>query len=82
MVFAACMKKQEAPGSTFRKHMSIAKGLLSENDYLLSEILFNPYTLPQVEKISEKLTYLIELLKNRDSKALHSFFGELRKNIS
>jgi prephenate dehydrogenase len=81
-VFAACMVKQEAPGTTFRKHMAIAKGLMSENDYLLSEILFSPYTLPQVEHISEKLTYLIEVIKNKDSAELHKFLGELRSNIS
>ena len=39
-VFAAVMKHQEAPGTTFKKHMAIAKGLLSEDDYLLQEILF------------------------------------------
>ena len=33
------MKHQEAPGTTFKKHMAIAKGLLSEDDYLLQEIL-------------------------------------------
>ena len=40
-VFAAVMKHQEAPGTTFKKHMAIARGLLSEDDYLLQEILFN-----------------------------------------
>ena len=37
-VFAAVMKHQEAPGTTFKKHMAIAKGLLSEDDYLLQEM--------------------------------------------
>lgn len=48
-VFSAVMKHQEAPGTTFKKHMAIAKGLLSEDDYLLQEILFNPRTPSQVE---------------------------------
>jgi len=81
LIFGSCMKKQEAPGTTFRKHMTIARGLMSENDYLLSEILLNPNTLPQVEQIKDKLSDLIEMLKNRDSEALHSFFAEIRKNI-
>ncbi len=81
MVFAACMKHQEAPGTTFKKHLSIAQGLLSENDYLLSEILLNPYTLPQIERISEKLSDLTEMIRQKDTKALHKFAGELRKNI-
>lgn len=81
LVFAACMKKLQAPGTTFKKHMNIAKGLLSENDYLLSEILFNPFTIEQVEKINQKLIYLLEVIKARDTMELHKFFDELRKNI-
>ena len=80
-VFAACMKKQNAPGTTFKKHMNIAKGLLSENDYLLSEILLNPYTIEQVENINSKLELLIKLIKNRDTVEIHRFIASLRKNI-
>ena len=82
LVFAGCMKKQEAPGTTFRKHMAIAKGLMSENDYLLSEILMSPYTEPQLERIREKLTFLIDVIKNKDTNALHEFLADVRKNIS
>ena len=81
MVFAACMKHQEAPGTTFKKHLAIAEGLLSENDYLMSEILLNQHTLPQIEHIHEKLSALMNMIKQKDTKALHEFVGELRKNI-
>lgn len=81
LVFAGCMKKQEAPGTTFKKHMTIAKGLMSENDYLLSEVLMNPYTEPQLERIREKLTYLLDVVKRKDTKELHAFLAEVRKNI-
>jgi len=81
MVFAACMKYQEAPGTTFKKHLAIAEGLLSENDYLLSEILLNPHTLPQIERIHEKLSGLMEMVKKKNTKALHEFVEELRRNI-
>jgi prephenate dehydrogenase len=82
MVFAACMKKQEAPGTTFRKHHEIAKGLLlSEDDFLLSEILFSPFTLEQLEKISEKLEYLREIIKEKDTTRMRQFLNELRRNI-
>ena len=50
LVFTGVMKPQEAPGTTFKKHMNIARGLLSEDDYLLSEILFNPHTPGQDRK--------------------------------
>ena len=81
MVFAACMKRQEAPGTTFKKHMAIAEGLLSENDYLLSEILLNPHTLPQIERIHEKLSGLMKMVRQKDTRALHEFVGELRRNV-
>jgi prephenate dehydrogenase len=81
MVFAACMKKQEAPGTTFRKHFEIAKGLFSEDDFLLSEVLFSPFTLEQLENISEKLEYLREIIKEKDEDKMRQFLNILRKNI-
>jgi len=81
MVFAACMKHLEAPGTTFKKNLAIAEGLLSENDYLLSEILLNPYTLPQIERIHEKLSDIMDMIRQKDVGALHQFVGELRRNI-
>ncbi len=81
LVFAACMKKQDAPGTTFSKHYNIAKGLLSEDDYLLSEILFNPFTSGQVEKIRLKLKELLTIIEKRDSEEMKVFLSEVRKNI-
>jgi prephenate dehydrogenase len=81
LVFAACMKKQEAPGTTFRKHLDIAKGLFSEDDFLLSEILFSPFTLEQLELISEKMEYLREIIKEKDTEKMRAFLNGLRKNI-
>ena len=34
LVFASVMKYQEAPGTTFKRHMDIARGLLSEDDFI------------------------------------------------
>lgn len=81
LVFAACMKKQEAPGTTFRKHLDVARGVLSEDDFLLSEILFNRFTIEQVEKIRGQLARLIEIVNTRDFDALKEFFDALRQNI-
>jgi prephenate dehydrogenase len=81
LVFAACMKTQEAPGTTFRKHLDVARGVLSEDDYLLSEILFNPFTIDQVVKIRTQLASLIKIVEKRDFVALKDFFDELRENI-
>ena len=81
LVFASVMKKQEAPGTTFKKHMSIAHGLLSEDDYLLSEILFNPFTSEQVEKIRAQLADLLDIIQNKDSNRMKGFLAQVRKNI-
>jgi len=81
MVFAACMKKQEAPGTTFRKHLNIAKGLLSEDNHLLAEIMFNPYTVKQIEEINSLLVYLTHIIRGRDYEEMQRFLNKLRNNI-
>ncbi len=82
MVFAACMKKQEAPGTTFRRHLDIAKGLLSEDDHLLAEIMFNTHTIRQIEEINSRLSYLTHILRGRDYEEMQKFLSELRNNIA
>ncbi len=81
LVFAACMKRQEAPGTTFRRHLEIAKGLLSEDARLLAEILFNPHTVSRIEEISSRLTYLTHIIKSRDYEEMEKFLNKLRENI-
>ncbi len=82
LVFASVMKKQEAPGTTFKKHMDIARGLLSEDDYLLSEILFNPFTSKQVEKIREQLGELLKIIETKDGEKMQAFLKMVRNNIA
>lgn len=81
LVFASVMKPQEAPGTTFKRHMDIAKGLLSEDDYLLSEILFNPNTPKQVENIRRELASLLDIIEHKDSERMQAFLRKVRKNI-
>ena len=81
MVFAASMKEQKAPGTTFRKHLDIAKGLLSEDDHLLAEIMFNPYTVKQIEEINSRLAYLTHIIRGRDYEEMQKFLNKLRHNI-
>ena len=81
LVFASVMKRQDAPGTTFKRHMSLAEGLLSEDDYLLTEILFNPYTSNQVERIREKLKELLHIIEEKDCKQMKQFLTDVRKNI-
>ena len=75
------MKHQDAPGTTFKRHMKIARGLLSEDDYLLTEILFNPRTPHQIERIQEELDILQRIIKDKDSEGMKEYLTKIRKNI-
>lgn len=81
LVFASVMKHQDAPGTTFKRHMAIARGLMSEDDFLLSEILFNPNTPAQLAKIQSQLSRLNEIIVNHDSEKMTEFLEEVRNNI-
>jgi prephenate dehydrogenase len=80
-VFCAVMQPQEAPGTTFKKHLAIAQGLLSEDDYLLQEILFNPRTGGQVERIRTQLKNLLAIIEKRDAPALKDYISCLRTQL-
>lgn len=81
LVFAAVMKHQEAPGTTFKKHLNVARGLLSEDDYLLSEILFNPHTANQIEAIKSQMTELQDIVEQKDLVRMQQFLTKVRTNI-
>lgn len=80
--FAAVMKHQDAPGTTFKRHMAIAKGVLSEDECLLREILFNPRTSGQVSKIRTELKELIDIIDRKDEDALHKYLEKIRRHIA
>ena len=82
LVFASIMKHQDAPGTTFKKHLSIAQGLLSEEDFLLTEILFNPNTPRQLKLIQQKMAELLDIVNKKDSQAMLEFLTKVRKNIA
>ena len=80
-VFSAVMKHQDAPGTTFKRHLAIARGVLSEDDTLLREILFNPRTKSHVEGIRAELKELIQIIDEHDEEALNQYLTKIRKNI-
>ncbi len=80
-VFSAVMKHQDAPGTTFKRHLGIAKGVLSEDDTLLREILFNPRTKTHVENIRSELKDLIQIIEARDEAAFADYLAKIRGNI-
>jgi prephenate dehydrogenase len=81
LVFAACMDAKAVPGSTFKKHRKIARGLLSEDDRLLAEILFNPCSVAEIEKVNSRLEFLKHVIRGRDFDEAVKFFEKLRRNV-
>ena len=80
-VFSAVMKHQDSPGTTFKRRLKIARGVLSEDDTLLREILFNPKTKSHVEQIRAELKELIQIIDDRNEEALNKYLVKIRKNI-
>lgn len=80
-VFAAVMKHQDAPGTTFKRHMRIAKGVLNEDDYLLQEILFNPYTHDQVSQIRTELKELLAIIDKKDAPSMKAYLAKIRRHV-
>ena len=72
-VFAAVMKHQDAPGTTFKRHL--------EDDYLLQEILFNPYTSEQVEHIRTELKDLLGIIERKDEQGMTAYLTKIRGNL-
>ena len=81
LVFGSAMEHQPAPGTTFKRHLAIARGLMSEDDYLLSEILFNPNSPGQRRRISDALEHLREMIESHDAAAMKKFLDGVRDNI-
>lgn len=81
-VFSAIMKHIDAPGTTFKRHEKIAKGVLSEDNFLLQEILFNPHSAGQVERILVELTELHDIIKEKDHDRMKAYLTKIRENIS
>lgn len=82
LVFGSAMKPQPAPGTTFKRHLAIARGLMSEDDYLLSEILFNPDSVAQLDRILASLKVLRDIVAARDADAMTAYLEMVRANLT
>ncbi len=79
--FAAVSQPIDAPGTTFKRHIDIARGVLSEDDYLLQEILFNPHTTTQVAHIRTELKELLDIISNKDEQRMKAYINNIRYKI-
>lgn len=62
--------------------MKIAHGVLSEDDYLLQEILFNPYTHDQVSQIRSELKELLQIIDDKDSEKMKAYLTKIRSHVA
>jgi prephenate dehydrogenase len=81
LVFGSAMEPQSAPGTTFKRHLVIAHGLMNEDDYLITEILFNPNTPERLDIIIDKMKELKEIVTTHDSQRMAEFLTEVRAKI-
>ena len=81
MMFAGCVDAKAVPGTTFKRHMKIARNLLSEDDHLLAETLFNPHSVAQLGRMTSQLQYLKHIITGKDFEVAREFFAKLRENI-
>lgn len=81
IVFSACVTTNTVPGTTFSRHRQIAQKLLLEDDFLLSEVLFNKNSISQLENIVHRLEFLKHVIRAKDYEEAQKFFNKLRENL-
>ena len=55
--------------------------MLNEDDYLLQEVLFNPYTHDQVDQIRTELKELLEIIDTKDADGMKRYLTKIRANV-
>jgi prephenate dehydrogenase len=82
LAFAAGIDQSVVPGTTFARHLQIARGLLTEDDDLLLHILFdNRHSGPQLARLAENLSRLRELIETGDTDGARRLLARLRRNV-
>lgn len=81
LTFASCVHPDVVPGTTFARHKELARKLLAEDDTLLCEVLFNPQSSAQIDRITGKLEFLKHVIRARDEEEAKKVFAKLRANL-
>ena len=75
MAFANIAGRQEAPGTTFGRHIAIARGVTSEDENLLVEILMNPHSATRLDALIASLQSLRDAVASGNRPALRSYIA-------
>ena len=75
MAFANIAGRQEAPGTTFGRHIAIARGITSEDENLLVEILMNPHSATRLDALIASLQSLRDAVASGNRPTLRSYIA-------
>lgn len=78
-VFAAVMKHQEAPGTTFKKHM--AKQYTSERRRLSCRNSFQPSYPGTSSQYPDELKNLLEIIENKDAEGMKKYLTKIQERL-
>jgi prephenate dehydrogenase len=81
LLFSANTHETNAPGTTWQKHQNIEAGLLSEDDSLIKEVLFNPYTKKKIQEMESSLKQISKFIENKNAGGFKKFLYQLRNKI-
>lgn len=81
LIFSSCVKEESVPGTTFKKHLLLAKELLNEDSHLLTEVLLNPHSVEQLRVIISRLEYLRLAIEEKDFESIMEFVENLKKRL-
>jgi prephenate dehydrogenase len=82
MAFAAGIHQRVVPGTTFARHLQIARGLLAEDDDLLVHILLNPHSSAQLAELEAQLAEVRSLVEKQDAEGARALLARLRRNLA
>jgi prephenate dehydrogenase len=82
MLFASQLRENDHPGTTYDKHLQIARGLFTEDHTLLTEVLMNPATLEKISGLKKDLDALQDAIEKKDASGLMRFLGEASQRVS
>jgi len=81
LLFGSNLDQNVHPGTTYAKHHHIAKGLLSEDDSLLCEVLMNQATLQMMDQLQDKMQQMKHAIIQGDKQGLVRFIQDIRNHF-
>ena len=76
LLFAAGSEAGLPGGTTYNRHLDLARGLFSESPAVLAGILVNRYNGEQVVKMTENLNRLAAMLEKQDLTAIEGYIAD------